>query len=480
MGLSREIKNSLVEYEKLQFLRALCRKDLSSFIRKSFDIVSPGTKYLHNWHVELISKYLEAVKDGDIKRLVINIPPRSLKSISVAVSFPAWILGHDPTKKIICSSYSQSLAIKHSLDTRTIIDNPFYKFLFPDIELVKDQNTKTKFMTTQRGYRFATSVGGSLTGEGADILIVDDPHKADQIYSPAFRESTKLWFDQAFMTRLNDRKKGAVIVVMQRLHEDDITGHLLNKKGWEHLRIPLIAEDDEEYKIKDFYYHRSKGELMHPDTIGNNEADQLKIDLGNFAFAGQYQQSPMAAGGNIIKTEWIKTYKELPNVKMLSWSWDTAIKVGQENDYSVGTLWAECEDGYYLIDLFRQKIEYPELKKVVSMLYNNQKSHEVLIEDKASGQQILQDFKRIGTMPVIAVSPGCDMPLSKPERMQLVSGLFAAGKVFIPENADWSFDFLKEMTQFPAGKHDDICDSVTQYLIRRLNRKNKAPNVRVL
>lgn len=481
MNLSENIKSSIEQYEKLQFYKSLCRKDLSSFIRKTFEIVSPGDKYLHNWHIDLIAKYLEACRDGDINRLIINIPPRHLKSISVAVAFPAWLLGHDPTKRVLCASYSQSLSLKHSLDCRVVMEHPIYKFFFPETKLVNDQNTKAKFMTTQRGFRFATSVGGTVTGEGGDFLIVDDPQNALQAHSEAFRETTKSWFDQAFSTRLNDKKKGCIIIVMQRLHEDDLTGHLLAKGGWEHLRIPLIADEDVDFNIKGYQYSRKYGDLLHPESMGLPEVAKTKVEMGSYAFAGQYQQTPMAAGGNIIKREWIKTYRELPpESKIYSWSWDTAIKVGQENDFSVGLLWAECNNGYYLIDFFKDKIEYPELRKMVNALYNKHKSSEVLIEDKASGQQILQDFKRLGNIPVIGMMPGKDMPSSKEERMRLVSPQFEAGKVFFPQDAEWLSDVIQELVTFPAGKHDDICDSVTQYLARRLSNKSKAPNIRIL
>lgn len=481
MSLSASVKNSLSDIEKVQFFRALCRKDLSTFIRKSFEIVSPGDVYLHNWHIELIAKYLQACKDGDIKRLVINIPPRHLKSISVAVAFPAWLIGHDPTTRILCASYSQSLSLKHSLDCRAVMENPFYKFLFPETKLVNDQNTKAKFMTTERGFRFATSVGGTITGEGGDFLIIDDPQNATQAHSEAFRETTKLWFDQAFTTRLNDKKKGCIIVIMQRLHEDDLTGHLLSKGGWEHLRIPLVADHDQEFKVKDFHYKRKIGELLHPDSMGPTEVEQTKVEMGSYAFAGQYQQTPMAAGGNIIRLEWIRTYRELPpESKIYSWSWDTAIKVGQENDFSVGLLWAECNNGYYLIDFYKNKLEYPELRKMVNALYNKHKSSEVLIEDKASGQQILQDFKRMGNIPVIAMMPGKDMPNSKEERMRLISPQFEAGKVFFPHDVPWLSDVVQELVSFPSGRHDDVCDAVTQYLARRLSSKSKAPSIRIL
>ena len=221
-------KGQLDEYRIFQ---ALLRENLSPFTQKVFSTVDPGTAYLHNWHVDLIAEHLQACYTGDITRLIINIPPRYLKSITVSVAFPAWVLGKDPTKKIVCASYAQNLSTKHSIDTRLVVNSPWYRQLFPHVKLVGDQNEKTKFVTSDRGFRFATSVGGTATGEGGDILIVDDPHSAAQASSEKERTNALEWFDQTFSSRLNDKKKGCIILVMQRLNEIDLTGHLKKSKA---------------------------------------------------------------------------------------------------------------------------------------------------------------------------------------------------------------------------------------------------------
>ena len=237
MLIDLESKKRLINYKN-----QIVRGDFASFIKQSFYSVNPATKYLHNWHIDLIAEYLNACEQGEIKRLIINIPPRSLKSIAVSVAWPAWLLGHDPSRRIIAASYSQNLSLKHSLDSRLVMNSAWYKKIFPSVKIASDQNEKAKFVTTKRGFRIATSVGGAITGEGGNFLIVDDAHNPINIMSEVQRQSTLDWFDQTFASRLDDKRQGVFVVVMQRLHEGDLCGHLLNKGGWEHLKLPAIAE----------------------------------------------------------------------------------------------------------------------------------------------------------------------------------------------------------------------------------------------
>ena len=221
-----------------RLLDAILRQDLASFTAKVFHTVDPGTRYLDNWHVHLICEYLAACSRGEITRLVINLPPRHLKSICVSVAWPAWLMGHDPAARIMAASYSRELSVRHALDFRLVLASPWYRRLFPGLCVAPDQNEKHRLQTTARGHRIATSVGGAATGEGAGVLIVDDPHNPRQALSAAMRESALDWFDQTYSSRLDDKKRGVIVVVMQRLHERDLTGHLLAKGGWEHLCLP--------------------------------------------------------------------------------------------------------------------------------------------------------------------------------------------------------------------------------------------------
>ena len=295
----------------LELEKGVLENDLPSFINKVFNTINPGIQYSHNWHIDLIAEYLKSVFDGSTKRLIINIPPRSLKSVCVSVAFPAWVLGKKPNSRIIVSSYSDVLSLKHSTDCRLVVSSKWFQNLFPDFQLADGQNEKHKFATTQNGYRFATSVGGSLTGEGGDILIVDDPHNPQQVMSEKYRTKTLEWFSNTFISRLNDKKNGAIIIVMQRLHPNDLVGYLLDKKDnkWTILNIPAIAEKDTYYSIGNFEKVRQKGDILHPARESLKEIETIKTDMGSYVFSAQYQQNPVVEKGNIIRAEWIKRFK---------------------------------------------------------------------------------------------------------------------------------------------------------------------------
>ena len=289
----------------------LLRHDLASFIAKTFQTVDPSAKYLPNWHIEMIAEYLMAASRGEITRLIINMPPRSLKSICVSVAWPAWLLGRDPTQRIMAASYSQSLSVKHSLDCRLVMGSPWYQSLFPEVELTADQNEKAKFMTTQRGFRFATSVGGTATGEGGDMLIMDDPHNPLQAASDVMRQQGIDWFKQTFVSRLNNKKRGAIVVVMQRLHDQDLTGYLQENSGglWEHLRLPAIAEKPVTIYMGGFSVERKAGDILQPERESKSQLSQAKIELGSYGFAAQYQQTPLLREGGMVKRSWLRRYE---------------------------------------------------------------------------------------------------------------------------------------------------------------------------
>lgn len=442
----------------------ILKNDLSSFIAKAFFEINPSVQYLHNWHIDLIAEYLKMAYEGKITRLIINMPPRYLKSVSISVAFPSWVLGSKPNERVIVASYSELLAVKHSTDSRLIVNSKWYRELFPEFEMSSFQNEKHKFSTTQNGYRFATSVGGTLTGEGGNFLIVDDPHNPQQVLSPKYRQKTLDWFDNTFASRLNDKKKGVIIVVMQRLHENDLSGYLLNKKGnrWIHLNIPAVSEEEIIYSIGDFYKVRRKGELLHSAREGIKEIEQIKFDLGSYSFAAQYQQSPVGKSNGMIKDSWIRYYNvsKTPVCSEVVLSFDTAIKIGVKNDPTVCTVWGIYDNCYYLLDLHRQWLEYPSLKKRVLELSKIWNPEAILIEDKASGQSLIQDLKKETKLNIIPIKVNKD----KVTRFASVTATFEAGRVFIPNEIEWLADFEKELFAFPNCEHDDQVDSVSQYL----------------
>jgi predicted phage terminase large subunit-like protein len=456
---------------------ALIRQDLSSFIAKTFSCVDPSTEYLHNWHIDLLADRLEKAACGKITRLIINIPPRSLKSVCISVAWPAWLLGNDPSAKIMAASYSQILSLKHSLDCRLVMTSPWYKEIFPDVAIAADQNEKFKFVTTARGFRFATSVGGTATGEGGDFLIVDDPHNPLQAASDVQRQNAIDWFGQTFMTRLNNKKKGVIVVVMQRLHVEDLTGHLLGKgKQWEHLCLPAIAPKRVTYSFYDQKKIRKAGEFLHKEREGKFEIERAKEDLGSYAFAAQYQQSPVLIEGGMVNLDWFCRYNDAPDLGRIVQSWDTAIKAGRGNDFSVCTTWKETDTGYYLLDVLSRKMEYPELKRAVLSLAEKFNPDSILIEDKASGQSLLQDLRKETKLAVLAIMPSKD----KLSRFAAVTAMIEAGRVWLPNHASWLVDFESEIMGFPSLPHDDIVDSTSQFLNWVRERKQSKPRIRVL
>lgn len=456
-----------------KLLHAVLRKDFNSFINKVFHTINPSVEYQSNWHIRLIAEHLQAVQNGEIKRLIINIPPRSLKSVCIGVAWPAWILGLDPTKRIMSASYSQVLSIKHSLDCRFILNSNWYQQIFPKTILSKKHNQKSKFLTSENGFRFATSVGGSATGEGGDILIIDDPHNPSQIHSLKMRTRVIEWFEQTFVTRLNNKNAGVIVLVMQRLHEEDLSGYLLaTSNSWLHLKIPVIAKINQVFLINNYEYQYIKGDILHSSRDSSEQLVKLEREIGIHNFAAQYLQEPISSNCAMLAKEDISYYETLPEqFNYLIQSWDTAIKVSENADYSVCTCWGVLDKKYYLISLFRQKLTYPELKNKVDKLAKRYNPKSILIEDKASGQQLIQDLRLDGFANIIAIKPKLD----KITRFASIVSLFQAGSVQLPKQAAFNSVLLHELLSFPNCKNDDIIDSISQFLNFIKDHKGKKP-----
>ncbi len=456
----------------------LLRQDFSAFISQAFHEVNPGTPFHHNWHIDLMADYLEAVRQSQITRLIINIPPRSLKSLCVSVAWPAFLLGHEPSTRILVASYSQYLAIKHSQDTRRVANSEWFLKIFPEFAIQPGHNEKHKFVTTQNGFRFATSTGGSATGEGGDFLIIDDPLNPLQAASKRSRSLTNDWFDQTFSTRLNDKKNGRIIVVMQRLHADDLSGHLLARGGWEHLCLPASSDDGQEFSLLGHRYMRPAGSILHETREGRIELDRVRRDLGSAGFMAQYQQMPLAEGGHMIERQWLKRYTVAPARDSLRCvqSWDTAIKSAATHDASACLTFGEDANGLiYLLDALTLRAEYPALRRAVLHHAEAWSPQGILIEDKASGQSLLQDLRQSTALPVIACLPRQD----KITRMAAVSPLIESGSLIVPQDAPWLGSFEAEICAFPHGAHDDQADALSQYLGWR-RWGNSSPRMRHL
>jgi predicted phage terminase large subunit-like protein len=447
--------------------RAFLRRDLYAFTQRCFYELNPTTTFLPNWHIEVVVSELEACRRGEITRLIINQPPRSLKSHCASVAFVAFLLGHDPAAQIICASYGQDLANKHAMDCRTILASAWYRALFPHTRLSSERQAVQEFMTTQQGFRLSTSVGGVLTGRGADYLVIDDPLKPDEALSDTQRKAVNDWFDHTLYSRLNNKREGRIILIMQRLHEDDLVGHVLGLEPWKVIRFPAIAEEDESHVIETPYgtrrFERRAGEALHQEREPLEVLNHLREALGEYNFAGQYQQAPAPLGGGLVKAEWFKTYTaaDVPEkFEMTLQSWDTANKPTELSDYSVCTTWGVKEKHIYLLNVFRKRLGYPELKRAVREQAEAFRPTTILIEDKASGTQLIQELVSEGLHAVKKYEPTMD----KIMRMHSVTSTIENGFVHLPHKAAWLGEYLHELTTFPKGKNDDQADSTSQAL----------------
>ena len=452
------------------------RRSLKEFTKSSWQAIEPGRDFYDNWHIDAVSDHLQAVVEGDIKRLIINIPPRHMKSISVAVALPAWAWTIQPEKKFLYASYAGSLSIRDSVKCRRLLDSRWYKEHFGEtFKLTSDQNQKQRFENNKTGARIATSVDGALTGEGGDIIVIDDPHNVRESESSTVREGVLEWWDQAMQTRLNDPKTGAFIIIMQRVHENDLTGHILsNELGdeWDHLCLPAryeIGHPTITRSTLNFFDPRTEeGELLWPDRIDDKTLANLERSLGSYAAAGQLQQRPMPKGGGILKAEWWVPWEkeELPNnIEYVLQSWDTAFSTKENSSYSARTTWgvfrSNGQVNVIVIDMWYDRVSYPELRKIAQESYEEWEPDAVLIEKKASGQSLLQDLRMAG-IPVLEYSPDRD----KQARAHASSALLEDGRIYFPFNKKWAKDLIDICAAFPAGDNDDIVDTCTQAWLR--------------
>jgi predicted phage terminase large subunit-like protein len=433
---------------------------------RCFHEINPQAALAMNWHLEIIAVKLAAVRQGKIRRLIINLPPRRLKSLLASIAFPAWCLGHDPSAQLLCVSYAQDLSDKLARDCRSIMTSQWYRRIFPT-RLAAHRQAVQEFVTTRQGYRLATSNGGVLTGRGADIIVIDDPLKPEEALSATQRQAANDWFDHTLYSRQNDKRHGAIVIIMQRLHEDDLVGHVLAQEPWEVVCFPAIAEQDERHEIETILgprrFTRRRGEALHPGREPLATLAHIRQTIGEFNFAGQYQQSPAPLGGGLVKADWFKRYsaKDLPECfDKIVQSRDTANKATELSDYSVCTTWGIKTKNFYLLDLLRRRLEYPALKRAVREQQSLHNANVVLIEDKASGTQLIQELIVDGCHAVTRYQPDCD----KTMRLHAQTAMIENGFVYLPETASWLAEYLHEMTTFPKGKHDDQVDSTAQFL----------------
>lgn len=466
-----------IEYE-------VSERKFSAFVQYAWEVLEPGKPLLWNWHLELVCEKLQKLYmrhlEGEACRLIINVPPRNLKSTIVTVCFPVWvwiqeneingkkILG--ASKRFISTSYAQSLSTKHAVDSRTLIQSDWFQRGWGHrFQLSDEQDTKTEYLNDKRGHRIATSMHGTATGKGGDFLTVDDPHDTTIAESDVQRKATIDAFDQKFTSRLDNKKTGAIVIVMQRLHQEDLTGHLLKQGGWEHILLPAEWEEKDAithiFPLSGHVVRRETGDLLHPEREGPAELAAMKKSLGSQGFAGQYQQRPTAREGGLIKRDWIKFYRVLPDrVSERVQSWDATFKDSQTSDYVSGQAWIRSEASFYLVDRVHDRMDIvATMAAIKSFSAKHPKFVTKLIEDKANGPALIQMLK--SKVPgLIPVTPEG----SKDARVSAVAPLLEAGNVYVPdpEIAPWVHDFIEELVNFPNASNDDDVDSMTQALLR--------------
>lgn len=441
------------------------REAFDIFAAHTFELLHPGAEYLENWHIRAIAWQLDRVRRGECRRLIITMPPRSLKSFTVSVAWPAFVLGHHPTQKIMAVSYGEDLAIDLARQCRRIMESGDYQRIFPRTRLTR--SAAADLETSKGGRRFSTTNGGVLTGLGGDIIIVDDPQKPEDAQSEARRRSTIGWFEGTLSTRLNDKEHGAIILIQQRLHEDDLAGHLLAKGGWEHLDLPAIAIQDETIPLSaDEVHHRKAGDILHPARESREALERQRQEMGSYFFEAQYQQKPVPVEGYMIRPGWFKRYADAPDVKRgarVVQSWDFAVTDSAGSDYTVCVTALVDRNQVWLLDVFRDKLNYPDQKRKFAEQAKRHGANVILVEKAANGHPLLADLRAHNVAGV--PSPIGIQPVGgKVERLSIHSSRIEAGDIFLPKQAGWLEPFLHEITAFPNGKHDDQVDAFSQLL----------------
>ena len=449
-----------------EHLRALARVSFPFFCRGGMQTLLPATPILSNWHLDLIANKLEDVMEGRCRRLIINIPPRYGKSLIGSVCFPAFILGRRPTAEVVCISYSAVLAEKMARDTRRLMNSGYYLGLFGQ-RLTSSRSRLGELKTPEGGGRLATSVEGTITGRGGNFIIIDDPLRPGDAMSDVKRQGVNNWFDSTIVSRPNNKETDGIVVIMQRLHEDDLVGHLITQGHWEVLSLPVIAEEDEEHQVRTPFgvqiTRRKAGEALHPARESLARIAETRAGMSAYDFAAQFQQRPAPAGGGDIRPEWFRIYPAMspPKFTRKIQSWDTAAKDSNRHDFSVCITLGETADRqWYIIDLYRERLLFPDLKRKIRELAELHEVSTVLIEDTSSGTQLFQDMRYEGFARLIPVKPKG----SKNERMIACTPVIEGGKVWWPDQAHWRAIFENELLMFPSGKNDDQIDALSQGL----------------
>ena len=441
---------------------AKVREKSSKKFMEFVKVMWPG--FIHGQHHALMAKKFEEIASGKIKRLIINMPPRHTKSEFASYLLPAWYLGNFPDRKIIQCSNTSELAVGFGRKVRNLVDGDVYGKVFPNVSLRHDSKAAGRWATNANGDYFAIGVGGTVTGKGADLLIIDDPHSEQEAAiassNPEVYDKVFEWYESGPRQRL--QPGGAIVIVMTRWGKRDLTGRVLQS---------MVEKDGDEWEIISLPAIKRNDKPLWPEFWSIEELEKLRNVLPIAKWSAQYQQNPTSEEGAIVKREWWKIWdqKNPPPCKFIIQSWDTAFTKNERSDYSACTTWGvfdmnENPDDVHIIllDALKERLEFPELKQRAMQMYREFEPDAFIVEAKASGAPLIYELRAMG-IPVQEFTPvrGND----KISRINAVADLFASGKIWCPPTR-WAEDVMEEMAAFPNSDHDDLVDSTTQALIR--------------
>lgn len=445
--------------------RAAMRENLYAFLIGAFDVLCPGETLARAPYLEAMCFALQRVATGECSRLMISIAPRHLKSVCGSVLLPAFVLGRDPMQKVVVVSYGKDLAREHAEQFRRLVTSSFYRRLFPQMSLDSRHNRHEHMKTSAGGGRKSVSVGGGVTGFGANLIIIDDLGKPSEMRHDSYRQELRDYFDQTLFSRLNDKRKDRIVSIQQRLHPDDFSAYLLEKETFDHLCLPSIAELPEELRLyNNRVFRRRPGDVLNPEREPQEVLARIKADIGTFAFQAQYQQNPSDGESAFLSMSDLHLVDTLPNEILFTrrvQSWDTAAKDGPRCDYSVGMTfgWHDQEMRWYLIDVIRGRLDYTELKSTIRRWRERWVADKVLIEASAMGNALLQEFRR----ETNGVFQPINVVHSKLDRFIPHTDWIKSDKLAIPINKPWFDTFRRELLLFPDASYDDQVDALTQF-----------------
>lgn len=446
----------------------LARRDLRTYVEQMWPIVEPSTEFIPNWHIDAICEHLEAVTSGEILRLILMVPPRHTKSLVVSVFWPTWAWIDHPETRWIYASYAGRLSIRDSVKCRNIINSPMYQRRWGGrYNFLEDQNLKTFFENDKTGFRMATSVGALATGEGGDVIVIDDPHKTDEAHSDTKLESVRIWHDEVWSSRVNDPVRSARVYMQHRIHGKDLCGHIMSKEGAEEyciLKLPSEYAPTTYVTALGWSDPRTEeNELLNPARFPREAIEKAKVDLGSWAYASQHLQDPKPREGGVVKDAWLANRFRMrgQDPGLILQSWDCASKPKERNDPSACLTLAVFHDHIEAWDYDCKRREYPDLVRAAKDNYAEYRPNAVLIEDKDAGQQLIQTLRRDTKIPVIACDPGS---LDKMTRLDAETPFIEAGNFWLPDDAEWVAPFIRELTSVPVAAHDESADTVSQAL----------------